>query len=455
MDDEFPVGTSTEYTMLPAALKAAGYKTHMLGKWHQGYHREEYLPKNRGFDSFFGILTGDTDHFTQGKWPACDFDAYDLYDDDAPYILKDGEDQYLADDRYRERAIELINSHDKSTPMFMYLSLQNPHSPYQVTEEYSSMYNYENEYRNIYYGMISHADNVVKELVDTLWVNDMWSNSIIAVMSDNGATLSVGDGNSENIEDGNYPLKGGKAGVYEGGIRVPAFVSGGYVPESVRGQTREDIMSVSDWYATLALLAGAQEPDDVRAAPDSINMWPYITGETTTSPREKVVQMAHRCAYGTMEVGVIDKTWKMVMGTTDCTESAPCLFDLSQDPGETTNVASYASYESTASQMKTDILAWVESAKESAYFGLVWQPSGEITPGEFAWADVRAYFEPKQCDAMEKNQFYFGPWGDSADEQYYLDGTLQVIDASGESQYAKLGWSPAEGENDSRYYSSK
>merc|ERR1719277_909600 len=83
LDVEFPVGTSTKYTMLPAALKAAGYKTHMVGKWHQGYHQAEYLPINRGFDTFFGILTGETDHFTQQTYSAtgCDSIVYDLYED--------------------------------------------------------------------------------------------------------------------------------------------------------------------------------------------------------------------------------------------------------------------------------------------------------------------------------------------------------------------------------------
>merc|ERR1712046_452929 len=143
----------------------------MIGKWHQGFHQADYLPTKRGFDSFFGILGGDTNHYNQlANEPRCtnklgepSFNTFDLMENDAPFVIKDN--NTLGDDRYRQRAVDLILEHDTSIPLFLYLSLQFPHRPLQVSKEYSSKYKFADKNKNVYYGMISHADDTVKQVV--------------------------------------------------------------------------------------------------------------------------------------------------------------------------------------------------------------------------------------------------------------------------------------------------
>lgn len=64
-NDLAEVGVNLKATMLPAMLKRAGYKTHQIGKWHQGFHAPHFTPRGRGFDTSFGFLMGGADHFNQ------------------------------------------------------------------------------------------------------------------------------------------------------------------------------------------------------------------------------------------------------------------------------------------------------------------------------------------------------------------------------------------------------
>merc|ERR1719343_288668 len=109
----------------------------------------------------------------------------------------------------------------------------------------------------------------------------LYNSTLIVFTADNGAQPG---GN-------NYPLRGSKWSSWEGGIRACAFVSGGWLPEKVRGTTTDGLVAAWDWYATFAHLAGA-DPADEQAknaglpAIDSINVWPLISGATKVSPRK-------------------------------------------------------------------------------------------------------------------------------------------------------------------------
>lgn len=226
---DIPIGTSLEYNMLPAALKAVGYSTHMIGKWHQGFHMQEYLPTSRGFDKAYGIMEAGTNHFNQTPlhfdyeygeltgFAHCKYKGKDLID-----MLEDGlpaqdvAPGILSDDRYRERVQQLISNHDKKIPLFLYLSLQMPHDPFEITEEYSSKHNLSEE-ENVYWGMHSHLDDTVKLLVEALKNRDMYENSIIFFASDNGA-----DGTKAPYPfSANYPLSGNKGTLWHGETRGP------------------------------------------------------------------------------------------------------------------------------------------------------------------------------------------------------------------------------------------
>ena len=162
------------------------------------------------------------------------------------------------------------------------------HRPYQVPEEYLKMFDFiDNELRQIYHAMIKYLDDVVGQLVSALKEKDLWGNLLFITSSDNGRPVCLK--NAAN----NYPLKGGKHSDWQGGIRVNAFASGGYLPERMRGQKTEGYIHIADWYSTFCALAGV-DPTDERAEKaklppiDSLNMWPLISGENSTSPRTDI-----------------------------------------------------------------------------------------------------------------------------------------------------------------------
>lgn len=94
----------------------------------------------------------------------------------------------------------------------------------------------------------------------------------------------------------NWPLRGGKGSNWDGGVRVPSFVSGGVVPRRVRGTKRDGLVTLWDWYATWAGLAGVDANSPATEAEaeanglppvgdDSMDLWPYLVGDVSTSPR--------------------------------------------------------------------------------------------------------------------------------------------------------------------------
>ena len=132
--------------------------------------------------------------------------------------------------------------------------------------------------------MVNYLDDVVGELVQALKTKGMWDNLLFVVSSDNGGPVNSHAGAN------NYPLKGGKNTDWQGGIRVNAFASGGYLPARMRGKVTEGYIHIADWYATFCALAGI-DPIDTQAAKanlppiDSLDMWPLIFGRKSISPR--------------------------------------------------------------------------------------------------------------------------------------------------------------------------
>ena len=129
---------------------------------------------------------------------------------------------------YSERLKSIIEDHDQKNPLFLYVPLQTPHIPYTVPEEYLDLYpNEEDLSRKTLLGMVTFMDDVIGALVTNLKSKDMYENSIIVFVSDNGGSRYNGGVGS------NLPLRGGKFTVYEGGIRTPAFIHGPkFIPKS-------------------------------------------------------------------------------------------------------------------------------------------------------------------------------------------------------------------------------
>lgn len=443
LDPQFPVGTSPAYTMLPAVLRAVGYKTHLVGKWHQGFHRAEYMPTARGFDTFYGILEGCSDHFTQysmsyGRCPGKKI--IDMSEDDEP--LFEGIDYEnstrMGDWRYRERAVDIIHAHAKKhrlyitrgrhAPLFLVVSSQMPHTPFQVTDTYKNRYNFSHDDKNLYYGMISHLDDTVLSITEALYETQMYADSLILFMSDNGAAVEAPD-------KANYPFQGHKGQILEGGTHVPAFINGGFLPQTARGLKRLGLVSISDWYATLAWLGGV-ESDKLSEGPtpmDSVNMWHYITNEPLTSPRERVVQMHPGVAWlggiggeddctGRMgSYAMTEGKWKLTfiahaaenlmrtrgVETDECLNKY-CLFDLEKDRIEEKNVAD--SNQDVVDELKQKMEDYVDQATRSEWFGRTFVDTSNT--------DACAAFQE-----IEGSYGFIKPWATTDVEQTFLQGS--------------------------------
>jgi arylsulfatase A-like enzyme len=228
-----------EYT-IAEALKAAGYTTAHIGKWHLG-HRD-YWPDRQGFDINIGGA--------QNPGPPSYFAPYKIE------TLPDGPDREYITDRCAEEAVRFIENH-KEGPFFLNYWQFPVHAPYQahldLIQKYSAKKDPRDKQRNPIMGaMIESLDNSIGLLLDKLEELDILDNTLIVFFSDNG-------GNEYDIVNGEYPtnndpLRYGKGNIYEGGIRVPCIVV--WHSKVKPGTTSSEIIQSIDFYPTLLEVAG-------------------------------------------------------------------------------------------------------------------------------------------------------------------------------------------------------
>ena len=211
-----PAGVPIKFNFLSQYLKDLGYSTHGVGKWHMGYCSPEYLPTQRGFDTFHGLWIGAGDHFLHTNM-ADNHDpssvGYDFHTNEDIYYEADGYDtSALISERISE--IIRIEEVNKSSPLFIYAAFQDVHSPLEVQQEYEDLYpNEQDPKRRKYLGMVSRLDAAVERIVTDLeeveYTRDgetrtLLEDTIIIFSSDNG-------GMSEGIlyaGSSNKPLRG-------------------------------------------------------------------------------------------------------------------------------------------------------------------------------------------------------------------------------------------------------
>ncbi|HPB28391.1 MAG TPA: arylsulfatase [Acidobacteriota bacterium] len=317
-------GLPTDEWLLPQALREAGYATALVGKWHLGHADRKYWPRQRGFDYQYGPLIGEIDYFThecEGK--------VDWYRDNELVEEKGYSTILLGDD-----AVRYVRDHDSAKPFFLYLAFNAPHTPYQAPPEYLDRYlDIADPSRRAYAASITAMDDQVGRVVAELDRRGLRDSTLIVFMSDNGGTRNamfagaMADLSKSKIPCDNGPYREGKGTNYEGGTRVAAFANWpGRVPA---GAMANGLLHVTDWYPTLARLAGAST---ARCKPlDGLDVWPAIAG-ANPSPRTEVVYNVEpfRCA-------VREGDWKLVWKTT--LPQRIELFNIAQDPSEADNLA--------------------------------------------------------------------------------------------------------------------
>jgi len=298
-------GINTKYDFLPKVLKKAGYATYALGKWHLGYHTNEYTPTYRGFDHFLGYYSGAEEHFTHTK-NGESYTAYDLAnntgDNVRPCLTAVGNasatySSYL----YGNETLRLLDRHDPAVPFFAYLAWNNVHAPTEAPKHYQDMHlHIKDSGRRNMAAMMSALDDNIMSIISKLKEKGMWEDTIFIFNSDNGGNLH-GSGN-------NYPLRGGKYTFWQGGCRVPAFVGGGdnFIPRSMRGADWNGKVHAADWYTTIAALAGVSVTGTGPLPADGVDIWASLVSNNTSPRKEVTLQIssdnsANRITYPSEE----------------------------------------------------------------------------------------------------------------------------------------------------------
>ena len=314
-------GLATDEWLLPQMLKACGYRTAMVGKWHLGHAKPEFWPKQRGFDSFYGALVGEIDHFKHSSHGVVDW-----YRDNR-LVEEPGYDTTL----FGAEAARIIAEHDPSQPLFLYLAFTAPHTPYQAPQDYLDRYAHiGDDKRRAYAAQITAMDDEIGRVVAALERRGMRDDTLIVFHSDNGGTRSaMFAGESEvtgELPPNNGRFRDGKGTLYEGGVRVCAAMSWpGAIPEGVV----KGMVHVVDMYPTLAMLAGSEYG---RNKPlDGVDVWAHIA-HSAPSPRHEIVYNVEP-----FRAAVREGDWKLLW--VSLVPSRVELYDLAQDPSETTNRA--------------------------------------------------------------------------------------------------------------------
>ncbi|XP_006811870.1 arylsulfatase B-like [Saccoglossus kowalevskii] len=257
-------------------LKLKNYSTHAIGKWHVGYYKKACLPNNRGFDTFFGIIGGCADHYTHKNthW-------WELYRNNIS-IAQEYQGHYSTD-LYAREATNVIRNHDASKPMFMYLAFQAAHLPLQAPRKYIDMYsNIEDPDRRVYAAMVTCMDDAIGNVVDQLREAGLWNNTVLIVSTDNGGA---------KISGNNWPLKGSKASLWEGGVRGVAFVTSPFLADHVRGTSNHQLMHVTDWFPTMLHVAGVYSDVIKSMTLDGVNQWNTISENRQTERNDVLINL--------------------------------------------------------------------------------------------------------------------------------------------------------------------
>lgn len=298
-------GLPREIPSLAEKLKAAGYATGMIGKWHIGF-KEGLRPHERGFDYHYGFLSG-AHTYTPGKR-------------DTDSILRNGQPvqptKYLTDE-FADEAVGFIDR-SKEKPFFLYFAFNAVHSPLDENK-YSEQFPTLAGNRKTYAGMLSALNDAVGRVMAKVRELGQEENTLVMFYSDNG-------GPTQQTTSRNDPLRGYKAQFFEGGIRVPFVMQWkGKIPT---GQTYREMMMGFDYHATALAAAGIEVPKDRPL--DGVNLLPFVTGQSSGRPHEQLFWRAGE-KYAA-RVG----DWKLVV---EPNQGGTMLFNLKDDIGEQHDLA--------------------------------------------------------------------------------------------------------------------
>lgn len=296
---------------LAEKLRAAGYATGMVGKWHIGF-QPGLRPHERGYGSSFVFHSGARSYLVDptGRNP--------MYRDG---VKVPDDPEYLTDAFAREAVgfIERSRSGPTPRPFFLYFAFNAVHSPLEATAAYEARFPAITERkRKTYAGMLSALDDAIGRVLARVRALGQEENTLVLFYSDNG-------GPTFETTSRNDPLRGYKGQMYEGGIRVPFIAQWkGTLPA---GKVYREMIMGFDYHATALAAAGLAVPNDKPL--DGVNLLPFLTGRQSGRPHEQLFWRSgeqHAARVG---------DWKLVAMRGEPT----MLFNLRSDLSEKNNLA--------------------------------------------------------------------------------------------------------------------
>lgn len=333
-------GLPTDEFTLPQALKDAGYYTAIVGKWHLGHADQKYWPRQRGFDYAYGPLIGELDYFTHQQHGVTDW-----FRDNKRVVEPGYTTTLLGND-----AVKLIQGHDFATPLYLYLTFNAPHTPYQATQKYLDQYkDIADPSRRAYAGSITAMDDQIARVLAALEKKGVRDNTIVVFQSDNGGTRNAMfagelDMSKSKIPCDNGPYREGKGTLYEGGTRVVALANW---PGHIKAGVVDGMLHVVDMYPTLLAQAGGSA---AKAKPlDGLDVWSTVA-EGQPSPRTEFVYNIE-----SFRAGLRQGDWKLIWKAP--LPSKVELYNIAQDPSEKTDLAAANADRVLAMQKRVNELA--------------------------------------------------------------------------------------------------
>ncbi len=300
------------------ALRDSGYATWLVGKWHLGYWGSDRLPLQRGFDHHYGFYNGFIDYFKHFRPWRYWHEIFDWHRNGRPLVESGYSTLLMADE-----ASQLIERHNGSRPFFLYLAFNAAHDPFQAPQSYIRQYErlpYAEPDRK-QRAMVKAMDDAIGQVMDALERRGVLDETLVMFLNDNGGISEAG---------GNGPYRGLKSSYFEGGIRVPAVMR--WPDQIAAGSESDALLHVADLFPTLAGLAGADTGGGLPL--DGFDAWEAIANGAE-SPREEVVYSKSVIRVGDWKL--LERDGAFATGS----ESSPeQLYNIAEDPYETTNLAS-------------------------------------------------------------------------------------------------------------------
>ena len=356
----------------------AGYRTGLVGKWHNGALDPRYSPLARGFDEFTGFRGGWQDYW---NWRI-----------EENSVVRRADGRYLTD-VFTDAAVDFVERH-RAVPFFLHLAYNAPHYPFQARPADVERFRREGRSETVatIYAMIAAMDAGIGRVLETLERTGLDENTIVVFTSDNGPQLDRASGHA--ADRFNLGLRGEKLTVWEGGIRLPLIV---HWRDHLRtGLTSDAFVHSSDWLPTLLDMAGIERrgtlPLDGRSLAEGI-----VGDGVISDDRERFWQWTRYAPTPRSNAAMREGQWKLVLPAIAHTIGfepedqaideaikarpedfvgvrnepipdysslelpMPMLFDLTADPGESTDLA--AAHPQRVARMSARLAAWFEDVE--------------------------------------------------------------------------------------------